>query len=80
MQLNLAPNGATSAAAASTTAISGEKSELDRALMALRRAETGMTHAIQVAVAASTVLTTEASNVSRAIELMDQYLAGAGGY
>ena len=47
---------------------------MQRCLVALRRAETGMTNASQVAIAASTVFTTEAANVARAIEQIEAYM------
>ena len=40
----------------------------------LRRAETGMAQAAQIAMVASTVLTAEAANVGRAIASLEQYL------
>ena len=53
----------------------GNDATLRRALESLRRAETGMTHASQVAVVASIIFTTEAANVGRAIEALEQYFA-----
>lgn len=48
---------------------------LNRVLVSLRRAENGLTQASAVAVASSTVFTTEAANLARAIELLEQYIA-----
>ena len=47
---------------------------MQRCLVALRRAETGMANASQVAIAASTVFTTEAANVARAIDQIEAYM------
>ena len=53
----------------------GNDAALRIAYDSLRRAETSMTHASQVAVAASVIFATEKAYVGRAIKALEQYLA-----